>query len=332
MLRGQTKWFMVSATAMVAVGIVLGWVATHSNGSARLWQDRAFGGQRAYRHLQELCALGPRFSGSEGMLAQQRLLSDHFSDLGARVSMQSWKTRHPEDGSPVTMSNLIAEWHPERRERILICAHYDTRPFPDRDRRHPKGTFVGANDGASGVALLQELGRHMSQLPGEVGVDFVLFDGEEFIFDDKRDGELYFLGAQHFSSVYANQPPAHRYRCGVLLDMVGDAELNLYQERNSLRYARSLTTDIWRVAAELQIAEFKPRPRHEIRDDHLSLNEIARIPTCDIIDFDYPRPGLGPSYWHTEADTPDKCSAASLSKVGATLLEWLRREVRRRSS
>ncbi len=280
-----------------------------------------FDGRQAYQYLVDLCALGPRPSGSVGMQQQQDLLTRHFTQLGATVNLQSFDIRHPEDGSRVTLANMVIEWHPERKERILLCAHYDTRPFPDQDRRNPRGIFVGANDGASGVALLMELGRHLPALDGPYGVDIVLFDAEEFIFDAKRDP--YFLGSEHFARQYVAEPPAHRYLAGVLLDMVGDAHLDLYQEQHSLYHARSIVQGIWSTAARLGVREFIARPGYEIRDDHLALNITARIPTCDIIDFDYPRP-RAPSYWHTEADTPDKCSPLSLAKVGWVVLEWLK--------
>ncbi len=283
-----------------------------------------FDGRQAFTNLAAICEFGPRPSGSAGMAAQQKMLSEHFTRLGGRVTMQSFDVRHPEDGSRVTMSNMIVQWHPERKDRILLCAHYDTRPFPDEDPENPRGVFIGANDGASGVAVLCELGRHMPKLESRYGVDFVLFDGEEFLFDKRRDADLYFLGSTHFARDYAGRPPGHRYHYGVLLDMVGDKDLHLYQERNSWRLARGLVRDIWGTAARLGVKEFRPRLRHAIRDDHLPLNQIAGIPSCDIIDLDYPYPGARQQYWHTEADTPDKCSALSLARVGWVLHEWLK--------
>ncbi|MBI3463482.1 MAG: M28 family peptidase, partial [Planctomycetes bacterium] len=223
-------------------------------------------------------------------------------------------------GAPLPMANLIVEWHPERNERILLCAHYDTRPFPDRDPVDPRGLFVGANDGGSGTAVLMELGREMPKLAGRYGVDFVLFDGEELIYSDR---DRYFLGSEYFAQSYVSDPPPHRYRWGVLLDMVGDADLQIYQERNSMSWpeTRRLVNEIWTTARRLGVREFIFRPEHEIRDDHLALNNIAKIPTCDIIDFDYP-------HWHTRGDTPERCSALSLAKVGWVLQEWLRAKAR----
>jgi Zn-dependent M28 family amino/carboxypeptidase len=248
------------------------------------------------------------------MKEQQNLLEKHFADLGATVVRQTFRVRHPLDGSAVEMVNLIIQWRPDAKERYLLCAHYDTRPYPDQDRRNPRGRFVGANDGASGTALLMELGRQMKGLTGKNGVDFVLFDGEELVYSEKDE---YFLGSTYFSRVYRQSPPDYRYRQGVLLDMVGDADLRIRQEQNSIRLARYVVGDVWGAAARLGVREFEQAVGHNVRDDHLPLNEIANIRTCDVIDFDYP-------YWHTEADTPDKCSAESLEKVGKTVYEWLR--------
>ncbi len=292
----------------------------------RVRQDDAFDGGRAYRHLLDLCAFGRRVSGSQGMERQQAYLTEHFTALGATVSKQQFQARDPLSGQFVPMANLIVQWRPDARERILLCAHYDTRPYPDNDpdpaRR--RDLFLGANDGASGVAVLCELGRHLPDLPTRYGVDFVFFDGEELVYDARRDP--FFLGSEHFARDYAANPPPHRYRWGVLLDMVGDRSLELYIERNSYSWpdTRPLVESIWSTARRLGVREFIPRLGHLVDDDHIKLHDIAGIPTCDIIDFDYPRPGR-PTYWHTTHDTPDKCSAESLGKVGRVLLEWLKR-------
>ncbi len=275
---------------------------------------------RAYAYLQTISSLGPRPSGSTGMKKQQQILEAHFTQLGGTVSRQEFEARHPLTGDPVKLANMIVEWHPERKERVLLCCHYDTRPLPDRDpdpQVRRTGTFVGANDGASGVAVLMELARLMPDLDSKYGVDFVLFDGEELVYVDRRD--KYFLGSEYFANDYAKNPPEHKYKWGVLLDMVGDADLQIYLEAYSYRWrdTRPLLQEIWSTAARLNVREFVPRVRHEVKDDHLALRNIAKIPTCDIIDFDYP-------YWHTESDVAQKCSGASLAKVGWVVYEWLR--------
>jgi glutaminyl-peptide cyclotransferase len=284
--------------------------------------DIPFNGARAYEYLEQLCALGRRPSGSEGMAAQQKLLEDHFKKLGATVHRQEFRIRHPSSGDPVAMCNLIAQWHPERQQRILLCAHYDTLPYPMRDPVDRQGVFVGANDGGSGVALLMEIAHELTDLLADdqtqFGVDLVMLDGEEFIFKPKG---RYFLGSEYFARSYAagNLPYQGRYRWGILLDMIGDANLNIEQEANSLgwRDTRPLVDQIWATARRLQVREFIPKKGDEILDDHVPLHNIGGIPTCDLIDFDYPP-------WHTREDTPDKCSALSLAKVGWVVREWLK--------
>lgn len=280
-----------------------------------------FDGRQAYQYLLDICEIGPRISGSEGMAKQQEYLQSRFEEMGATVEYQAFPVPHPETLEPTTMRNMIIQWHPDRKHRILICAHYDTRPFPDQDPVDPTGLFIGANDGASGPALLLELGKHMKELDRHFGVDFVLFDGEEFVFDRRRDP--LFIGSTYFAEEYAARPPEYQYTFGVLVDMIGDQSLELYYESNSMLHARDLTRSIWNTARRLRVREFIPRVRHEIRDDHLPLNQIARIPTCDLIDFDYPAPNARHSYWHTREDSPDKCSPVSLAKVGWVLKEWI---------
>jgi len=260
------------------------------------------------------------------MEAQQKLLADHFEKLGAKVEFQRFRAKHPSGQGEVPMANLIVRWNPDRKERILLCAHYDTLPYPMRDPVDRQGVFVGANDGGSGVALLMELGREIAQgadstlRDAPVGIDFVFFDGEEYIFDERDE---FFLGSSHFAREYVRSKPPYRYRWGVLLDMVGDRDLQIFEEQHSVRWrdTRPLVGQIWGTAARLGVRDFIPAMKYDIRDDHVPLHDIGKIPVCDIIDFDYPA-------WHTRADTVEQCSALSLAKVGWVLQEWLKTAVR----
>lgn len=271
--------------------------------------------KRAYQYLVQICRLGPRPSGSQGMQQQQRILLEHFSKLGGQVRFQSFDGAHPLTGEPVRMNNMLVSWHPRATERVLIACHYDTRPYPDRDLfpASQRNSFIGANDGGSGVALMMELAHHMAALQPAYGIDFVLFDSEEFMFGNRGS---YFLGSEHFAREYRDHPPDYKYAQGVVIDMVADRNLGIYMETNSLRYAPEVTRGIWATAARLRIDEFVARRKHEINDDHMPLNQIAKIPTCDIIDFDYPD-------WHKSSDLPSSCSGESLAKVGTVLLHWL---------
>jgi hypothetical protein len=305
-------WSVVRATIIVALAAV----------ACRGEEPPPFSGQQAMNHLEAICDLGPRPSGSAAMTRQRELLARHFRAAGGTVSGQAFQIRDRRTGAAVHMENLIVTWHPDRRERVLLGAHYDTRPYPDRDPVDPRGTFVGANDGASGVALLMELARFMPALPGPVGVDFVLFDAEEYVVGPR---DPYCLGSTFFARQYAAEQDGgrgtHRYRSGVILDMVADRDLEIWQERHSIEWpdTRPVVDSLWATATRLGVRQFVPRPKHTVEDDHVPLRMIGRIPTCDVIDFDYP-------HWHTTADTPANCAPESLEAVGKVVLEWLREQ------
>jgi hypothetical protein len=295
-------------------------VVAASRGSAD--ELPAFSGDRAMAHLEAIAAIGPRPSGSPGMAKQRELIVKHFRAAGGRVRSQAFQIRDRRTGEPVRMENIIVEWHPDRPERILLGAHYDTRPFPDRDPVEPRGVFVGANDGASGVAVLMELAGAMPSLGGPVGVDFVLFDAEEYVVAQR---DPYCLGSNFFARDYASaqqkEDAPFRYRAGVILDMVADKNLEICQEQHSVSWpdTRPVVDAIWEVAARMGVRQFVPRPKYAVEDDHVPLRMVGRIPTCDVIDFDYPQ-------WHTTQDTAENCSAESLDAVGRVMLAWLREQ------
>ena len=285
---------------------------------------------RAFEFLHKICELGPRITGSEAMHIQQQILANHFRNLGGNVSLQKFRFPHPQNGTPQEAANMIVEWHPEKRQRILICVHYDTRPQGDNSRVPKKqrgDLFLGANDGASGVALLMELAYQMRNLKGPYGVDFLLVDAEEFVFSDFPP-QRYFWGSEFFARNYQKNPPAHKYIKGCVLDMIGDRHLQIYQDRNSVWWkdTRPITQEIWSTAHRLGIKEFiartHPKMRTPIRDDHLMLRNVGKIPTCEIIDFDYPKFPVN-RYWHTSEDIPARCSGESMAKVGWVILEWV---------
>ncbi len=279
-------------------------------------KDIPFNGTRAFDYLKQICAIGSRMSGSSGMFEQQKMLEEHFKRCRGQVEYQRFQVDHPLDGKPVTMANMIVRWNPERKNRILLCAHYDTLPYPYKDKIDSHGLFVGANDNAGGVALLMELAEELGNLNAVYGVDVVLFDGEEFVFD--RNDQM-FLGSDYFARRYAAGDRNYKYEHGVLLDMIADKDLQLYYEVNSMTWndSRPTMTQIWDTAEKLGVKEFVARKKHDISDDHVVLHNVGKIPCVDLIDFDYPA-------WHTRGDVPEQCSALSLAKVGWTVREWLR--------
>jgi len=201
------------------------------------------------------------------------------------------------------VQNILA-WRGDQTPQIILGAHYDSRMLADQDPGPgSSGPVPGANDGASGVAVLLELAR---SLPiNSIPIELVFFDAED---DGGLDGRDWIMGSRAFVAALTFQP-----RAVIVVDMVGDADLNLYIERSS---NLALATEIWVQAAKLGYGQqFIQKAKYSMEDDHTPFLE-AGIPAIDIIDFDYP-------YWHTAADTPDKVSADSLQAVGETLLTWL---------
>ena len=210
------------------------------------------------------------------------------------------------------MDNIIGEqnWK-DAKTRILLLAHWDTRPTSDMDEHSENlgKPLLGANDGASGVAVLLEVMRAVKdRLPKDVGVMYLLTDGEDL----GPDLDEMFLGAREF----AKKMPSPKPDYGILLDMIGDKNLKIPMEPNSARYAGTLLKEFYLNANKAGLKSTFPMVYGPvIEDDHIPLNE-AGLPTIDLIDFDY-------APWHTQADTVDKCSAESLGKVGLAVESWL---------
>ena len=333
----QPKRVMVVTTAGLlvlgaAVAILVGggfftpWPAAESAQRTPFAAERAgpksakavkFDGQRAMKYLKAICDIGPRMSGTAGMRKQQELIKKHFEALGATVKEQTFNARQVSRKNPVEMTNLIVSWHPERKRRVILCSHYDTRPIADQepDPRKWRETFLSANDGGSGVAFLMELGNHMKDLKVNVGVDFVFFDGEEYIFEPRRDE--YFFGSKHFASSVRKMQPRPQYTAAILLDMIGGKDARFPAEGNSFRRAKALVQQVWSIAKELNSPMFLNELGDTVLDDHLALLS-AGIPAIDIIDFHYP-------HWHRLTDVPANCSADSLTEVARVLTAWLQR-------
>lgn len=271
---------------------------------------RDFDGKRAYARLQEQCGLGTREPGSAGHAAMKRYLETFLKAQKGRLTRQDFTFTDKKRGKKLDLTNFILLFPGPGGKRILLCAHWDTRPWADRERDPRLRTMPvpGANDGASGTAVLMELCRLLSDKPPPVSVEIVFFDGEDYGQD--RD-EYWCQGSKHFAE---RARPAD-YAFAVLLDMVGDRDLTIKKEGNSLQRNPMLVDRLWRAASRLSLPAFLPEEGPFIYDDHIPLLEKG-IPSVDLIDFDYP-------YWHTTADTPDKCSAASLSQTGRLLMDLI---------
>lgn len=270
-----------------------------------------FSGERAMAYLQAQCDFGPRNPGSKGHAACLDYLTAELEKYADTVVKQPFLFTDPRTGKSYTLHNIIASFG-GGGERVLLCAHWDTRPVADfdPDPANRNTPIPGASDGASGTAALLEIARHLKENPPPRGVDIVLFDGEDSGL--QGDDLTWCQGSRYFAQ---NRAPSYFPRYAVLLDMIGDADLQLPQEVNSLQAAPELMDKIWTIAENLGFDAFIRRPGHEMVDDHLELLKVG-IPAVDIIDFDY-------EYWHTVEDTPDKCSPESLYTVGTVVMHLI---------
>jgi glutaminyl-peptide cyclotransferase len=274
-------------------------------------------GKRFMSYLEAICALGPRMSGSPGIKKQQDLIAAHFEKLGLPVRKQTFSAKQTSRADAIDMTNMIVSIFPEKKKRVILCSHYDTRPIADQetDPRKWREPFVSANDGGSGVAFLMELGHHLPKLNLDVGVDFVFFDGEEFIFETERD--KYFLGSRYFAENWrkANDRPA--YTAAILFDMIAGKSPRFPAEGHSYMQAPELNGHVWRIANELRCKVFANQVGSRVMDDHLQLLEVG-IPAIDIIDFDY-------RHWHKLSDRPENCSPEGPTQIAKVLSVWLQR-------
>ena len=279
-----------------------------------------FNGNNAMNYLNKQCELGPRYPGSDGHINAVKLYQNHFNKYSDNVILLNDFVIHPHSLDSIKLTNILARFNSNLNKRLLLMAHFDTREYADKDlnkNNHDK-PIIGANDGASGVAILMELAHFLSQNQLlNIGVDILLTDGE----DMGKSGDIHSwaLGAKSFAKNLPDPAPF----AAICIDMVGDAELTLPIEVNSYLQAPELVLDIWKLAQELGYHEFKMEMGIPIVDDHYVFYNMTKIPSIDIIDFDYPNKNL--NYWHTLEDTPDKCSPRSLEIVGTVLVNYLHR-------
>ena len=266
-----------------------------------------FDGGKAIAYLQAQTDFGPRNPNSSGHLKCLDYLSLELSRYAESVTRQNF-IHKGYGGEVLNLTNIFGSFNTTASARILLLAHWDTRPRADEDKDPAKQNqpIPGANDGASGVAVLLEIARLLKQTPPPLGVDILFVDGEDY--GKSRDLESYFLGSRYFMKVKSEN---YKPRFAILLDMVGYRDLQIPMEQNSITYAPEIVELIWSTAEKLGVTQFVNVPGEEISDDHIALNS-GGIPTVDIIDFQYP-------FWHTMQDTPDKCSAESLEAIGKVL-------------
>jgi Zn-dependent M28 family amino/carboxypeptidase len=286
------------------------WVLVALMAAACADADFAVDGARAHRRVAFQCDAGPRIPGTPGHRAVQDWIAAEMAKLGGTVRLQSFMDSTL--GTPESLTNLIGRWEPKSgadRPPLVLCAHYDTRPWADQDpdsakRRTP---IPGANDGASGVAVLLEVAELMAKRKPPRPVELVFFDGEDQ--GAEHDPNTYSRGARGYAARVEPKP-----RAAFLFDMVGDRDLAIHPEANSVERAASVASMVVSAAKAVHAPHFFPEPRYHMTDDHIPLLE-AGIPAVDIIDFDY-------AAWHTTQDLPDQVSAESLAEV-SRVAAWL---------
>ncbi len=276
-----------------------------------------FDEDNAFEYLKRQCEFGPRNPSSEGYYNCLEFMFEELDKTADDIIVQEfsyqerkYKTRHD-------LQNVIARYNTEAEFQTVISCHWDTRPWADseenrKDRNQP---IIGANDGASGVAVLLELARIMGESPPPIGVNLVFFDGEDM--GVPGENETYCQGSRFFAK---NLPIPKPYEA-INLDMVGDKQLHLPVEKYSLEFHPELVRYLWNRADEMGLDAFDITPQNAIYDDHVPLYQIAGIPSIDLIDFKYPNSYA--NFWHTMDDLPENCSPESLGQVGRLMVDYI---------
>jgi glutaminyl-peptide cyclotransferase len=297
-MKKRSVWIV--AAGIVLLAVAAGAVIAFSSGSLRLPAE--FSANRAYADVTYQLALGPRIPGSTAHAQAVQWMVDQLKQSGWQVDIQQTTAM----GHPV--QNVIAKkGNAGQKPWMILGAHYDSRMLADQDPNPVNRTqpVPGANDGASGVAVLLEIARVLNFDPSKMEVWLVFFDAED---QGDISGWDWILGSQAFVDQLKGSPDAV-----IVIDMIGDKNLDIYKEKNS---NVALTDDIWSVAASLGYQQqFISQYKYSMEDDHTPFLTKG-LPAIDIIDFDYP-------YWHTISDTADKVSGESLKVVGDTLLKWI---------
>lgn len=300
----------------------------------------SFSSDSAYQFVERQVGFGPRIPNTKAHKQAGDFFIAQFTRYGATVTVQEF-TATTYDNQKLSLRNIIASYYPEQSKRILLAAHWDTRPFSDKDEDKPRGYFDGANDGGSGVGILLEIARTLhSAQPPDVGVDIILFDGEDWGFDQATAETLYgkgvdyplpknllswwCLGSQYWSK--NKHKPNYSAYFGILLDMVGGHNSIFVKEGYSMEYAPGIVNKVWSTASRLGFGNiFINKNEGSITDDHVFVNEFAKIPMINIISYD-PELGFFGDFHHTRKDNMELISKEKLQAVGHTLLHVIYQE------
>ena len=278
---------------------------------------REFDGSVALSYAQRQVGFGPRVPGTAAHRAMGAWLAAELAARADTVEVQAWRHKTAK-GATLELRNFFARFKPAATDRVLFVAHWDTRPVADRDPNlgRQRLPIDGANDGASGVAVLLGVADALKARAPAMGVDLLFVDGEDY--GDFSDSTESLIGAWYFA---AHKPAGYQPLFAVVFDMVGDKDLQIYYESSSQSFAPEVVQRVWRTAERLGYGStFIHGVRHPLTDDHIPLQRVG-IHAIDVIDFDY---GPNNAYWHTGEDTIDKISAQSLAIVGNVAIALVR--------
>jgi hypothetical protein len=284
-----------------------------------------FNKDSAYYFVQKQVEFGPRVPGTEAHAACAKYLSGTLKRMADTVFVQNFQAR-AFDGTVLKGKNIIGSFHPEKADRIFLCAHWDSRPFADHDPdlKNHNTPIDGANDGASGVGVLLEIARQISLTRPKVGIDIIFFDLEDYgppqDSQQRGEGDWWALGSQYWSR--NTHVPGYFAKYGILLDMVGAENATFLMEGFSLYYAPGLVKKVWNTAHQIGYSSrFLFEQGGYIEDDHKYVNEILKIPTINIIHLDHQSVnGSFFDHWHTVHDNMETISRETLEVVGQTVL------------
>jgi len=286
----------------------------------------SFDGWRAFDYIKTQCGMGPRVPGTPAHQKCLDWMKQELEKAGFETRVYTYSGDSKLLREKIQIKNLFGIIGGDAKRKIMISAHWDTRPISDKDpnpnlREVP---ILGANDGASGVAVLLELARVLGKsnkfedlrTSSTLGVILAFYDGEDLGTPEYYDD--YCLGSKAFAD---SIPADMAFEEGINIDMIGDSDLSIYMEKESLSKFPDLTNRFWEIGARIDSRVFIPQARYSVTDDHSSFFS-KKIPYINVIDFDYP-------YWHTQDDTPDKCSAQSLQIVGNTILNYIEDKIKK---
>lgn len=293
-------------------------------------QVPAFQADSAYHYIETQAAFGPRVPNTAAHRACGDYLAAQLERFGAKVYNQ-YADLMAYDNTLLKARNIIGAYLPESRKRVMLCAHWDSRPYADYDpdpKKHHT-PILGVNDGASGVGVLLEVARQLQQQAPTIGIDIIFFDAEDYgtptFYRGPYKEDTWCLGSQY----WGRMPHVDNYnaRFGILLDMVGGRGATFYQELFTKRTASKEMKKIWDAAHRLGYGAFFPKKEGtEVTDDHVYVFNLRQIPCVDIINYD-PKGDTGfGDFWHTTSDTMEQIDRATLQAVGQTLLQVIYNE------